>query len=137
MPDAKLPGVATLGVFVYGTLRPGGWNHDRWLAPLLAGPCRPAAVAGLALHHHEGLPCVVPAAPDSVVVGDIADLDPDRYDEGLAHLDILEDTASGLYRRDTVETVEGELVWVWFAGTRIAAAVGPATLVDHGDWLLV
>jgi periplasmic divalent cation tolerance protein len=122
-----------LGVFVYGTLRPGSWNHDRWLAPFLAGPCRPAVVGGLALHHHDRLPMVVPAA-GAVVVGEVADLAPDRYDDGIALLDELEDTAGDEYRRVRVATTGGEDVWVWVAGAVYSAALGAATLVPSGDW---
>ena len=127
---------AVLGVFVYGTLRPGGWNHDSWLAPLLAGPCRPAQVDGHALHHYEGLPALVPAAGASVM-GEIADLAVDRYDDGLALLDVLEGTAAGHYRRVIATTVGGEEVWLWVAGERIASRLGDDTLVPHGDWLRI
>lgn len=126
-----------LGVFVYGTLRPGSWNHDRWLAPLLAGPCRAARMAGVALHHHGGLPYLVPAPADSVVVGDIADLAPDGYAAALEQLDALEDTATDHYRRVAAPVEGGEEVWVWLAGSRVAAELGPHTLVDGGDWLSV
>ena len=126
-----------IGVFVYGTLRPGGWNHEQWLAPLLAGPCRPARLPAMALHHHEGLPALVPAGADSVVVGDIAELDADRYDEGLALLDVLESTATDHYRRVRVAAEGGEPVWVWVAGARLTSELGDHTVVAHGDWLLV
>lgn len=147
--DAKLPAVTEerLPVFVYGTLRPGGWNHEQWLAPLLAGPCRPASVDGMALHHHAGLPALTPSADGgSSVVGDLADLRVDGYDEALAVLDFLEDTATDHYRRVQVSVavpVDGggaggfESAWVWVAGTRLAAELGPASLVEHGDWLRV
>jgi gamma-glutamylcyclotransferase (GGCT)/AIG2-like uncharacterized protein YtfP len=125
-----------LGVFVYGTLRPGGWNHGSWLAPLLDGPCRPARVEGLALHHHDGLPAVVPS-PSSTVVGEVADLRRDRYDDGLALLDVLEGTAAGHYRRVPAATAAGERVWVWVAGERLASALDGATLVPHGDWFRI
>lgn len=124
-----------LPVFVYGTLRPGSWNHDRWLAPLLAGPCRPARMAGVALHHHEGLPYLVPADEGSVVVGDLADLPVDGYDRALAHLDVLEDTANDHYRRVVLPVVHGEDAWVWLAGDRVAGELSAVTLVRSGDWL--
>ena len=135
--DAKLVVMAGLGVFVYGTLRPGGWNHERWLAPVLAGVCRPAQLAGMALHHHGGLPYVVPAETGRLVTGDVATLVADGYGEALAHLDRLEDTAGDHYRRVTAETVDGETVWVWVAGGRVSRELGPDTLVEHGDWLRV
>ena len=124
-----------LGVFVYGTLRPGSWNHGAWLEEFLAGPCRPARLDGFALHHHDGLPAVVPD-PGRSVVGDIADLDPVRYDAALRTLDVLEGTAHGHYLRVTARVVGGEEVWLWVAGERVAAHLGPdTTIVEHGDWL--
>jgi periplasmic divalent cation tolerance protein len=124
------------GLFVYGTLRPGSWNHDRWLAPFLVGPCRPARLHGFALHHHDGLPAIVPW-PGGSVLGDIADLDAGRYDEALARLDVLEGTAEDEYRRVTARVEGGEEVWLWVAGPAISAVVGARTLVAHGDWLQV
>lgn len=111
-------------VFVYGTLRPGSWNHDRWLAPWLTAPCRPARLEGHVLHHLDGLPYIVPGG--GRVVGDLADVP----DDALAHLDVLEDVAGGHYVR-----VEVPLGWTYVAGPRVAERLGPSTLVDHGDWL--
>jgi periplasmic divalent cation tolerance protein len=124
-----------LPVFVYGTLRPGSWNHDRWLAPWLAGRCRPAQLAGHALHHHGGLPYVVPDRGGRVVEGHVADLDRDRYDAAMAKLDELEDVERRHYDRVTVTLVGGERAWVWVAGPAVAAELGAPTLVAHGDWL--
>lgn len=124
-----------LPVFVYGTLRPGSWNHDRWLAPWLARPCRPAGLAGHALHHHGGLPYLVPDAEGRVVAGHVADLDPTRYDAALARLDELEDVASRHYDRVAITLVGGSRAWAWVAGPRVSAELGEATLVEHGDWL--
>lgn len=126
-----------MGVFVYGTLRPGGWNHEQWLAPLLAEPTRPARLAGMALHHHDGLPAIVPADGGSTVVGDVASLRADGYDEALATLDFLEGTAHDHYRRVAVTVLDGEDVWVWVAGPVVATALGPDTVVAGGDWLAV
>lgn len=124
----------TLPVFVYGTLRPGGWNHDRWLAPWLALPCRAAVLDGHELHHLDGLPYVVPG-PRGAVVGDVAVLDGVRYDDALAELDRLEGVDCGHYRRVAVDLDGGERAWVWLAGAAVAARLGEPTLVVGGDWL--
>lgn len=122
-------------LFLYGTLRPGSWNHDAWMAPYLASPCRPARVAGMALHHVGGLPYLVSVADGSVVLGDLADLDPARYDATLELLDEFEGTHAGHYRRVVVTTDVGEEAWAWLAGDDLTAAVGASTLVASGDWL--
>jgi gamma-glutamylcyclotransferase (GGCT)/AIG2-like uncharacterized protein YtfP len=125
-----------LPVFVYGTLRPGSWNHDRCLAPWLAGPCRPGQLAGHVLHHHRGLPYLVADADArGVVAGHVADLDPHRHEAALAALDELEDVASRHYDRVEVTLDDGQAAWAWVAGPRIAAELGSTTLVAHGDWL--
>ncbi len=128
-----------LPVFVYGTLRPGSWNHERWLAPWLAGPCRPAVLTGHALHHHDGLPYVV-ASPGTEVAGELAALDPERYDAGLSRLDELEDVERRHYDRVRVDVrteLGVEAAWVWVAGPSVAAALGSATRVAAGDFLTV
>ena len=125
-------------VFVYGTLRPGSWNHDRWLAPWLARPCRPGRLGGHVLHHLERLPYLVadPGAT-TLIEGDVADLDPDRYDAAMAELDVLEDVAGGHLVRAEVDLVGGERAWVYRAGPLVDGLLGPATEVGHGDWLAV
>lgn len=125
-----------LPLFLYGTLRPGSWNHRDWMAPHLTGPCRPARVAGMALHHVGGLPYLV-AASDAAVLGDLADLDPDRYESILALLDEFDGTHAGHYRRTVVVTDDGQEAWVWLAGDELAAGVDESTLVPSGDWLEV
>jgi periplasmic divalent cation tolerance protein len=126
-----------LAVFVYGTLRPGSWNHDRWLAPWLAAPCRPGRLDGFELHHLDGLPYVVPGRPGSSVVGDVAELDRARADAAMARLDELEDVAGRHYDKVAVTLADGTRSWVYVAGPRVAARLGAATVVDHGDCLLV
>jgi gamma-glutamylcyclotransferase (GGCT)/AIG2-like uncharacterized protein YtfP len=123
-------------LFLYGTLRPGGGNHVDWMAPHLAGPCRPGQVSGVALHHVGGLPYLV-AAPAGAVVGDLADLDPDRYDAILELLDEFEGTHAGHYRRTVVVTDAGEEAWAWLAGDDLAASIDATTAVPSGDWLEV
>lgn len=120
-------------VFVYGTLRPGSWNHDRWLRPWLARPCRPATLSGYALHEIDGLPYVVVDAGASVV-GDVADLADTR---ALAALDELEGVADGHYERIEICLPDGERAWTYVAGPLVADRLGPQSLVGHGDWLRV
>jgi gamma-glutamylcyclotransferase (GGCT)/AIG2-like uncharacterized protein YtfP len=115
-------------------LRPGGWNHEQWLAPFLAAPPRPARLSGMALHCHDRLPAIVPAV-GAAVVGEVATLRAEDHDDALSTLDDLEGTALDLYQRLRVRVDDGEEVWAWVAGPIVAAALGPATLVPGGDWL--
>lgn len=125
-----------LPVFVYGTLRPGSWNHDEWLAPWLAAPCRADAVRRHRLHHLDGLPYVVASGcDDDVVVGDLADLDGRRAREALAALDRLEDVEGGHYVRVEVVTTGRERAWMWVAGPLVRHRLVPSSVVGHGDWL--
>lgn len=124
---------SVLPIFVYGTLRPGSWNHDRWLRPWLARPCRPATLAGYALHHVDGLPYVAVELGASVV-GDVALLADAR---AVAALDELEDVAGGHYERNEVSLVDGARAWTYVAGRLVAGRLGPDTVVAHGDWLRV
>jgi len=124
-----------LPVFVYGTLRPGSWNHDRWLSPWLAGPCRPAQLAGHVLHHLDGLPYLV--VGDGSVAGDVADFDPVRLGEAMAALDELEDVEGGHYLRVEVTLAGGDRAWAYVAGPLVVDRLSARTVVGHGDWLSV
>ena len=124
-----------LPVFVYGTLRPGSWNHEQWLAPWLAAPCRAATLAGHVLHHYGGLPYVVPG--EGAVTGDVATLDPARLDAAMEKLDELEAVDIGQLTRVVVTVDDGERAWMYVAGPLVTPHLGPHTLVDHGDWLRV
>ena len=76
----------------------------------------------------------------SVVGATIADLDPARYDDAAGRtLDVLEGTAHGHYLRvDGRARRTARRSWLWVAGERVAAHLGPdTTLVEHGDWLAV
>ena len=120
-------------VFVYGTLRPGSWNHDAWLAPWLDGEAEEAVLDDHRLHAHDGLPYVV-AEAGATVRGHLARLAAATYAEGLARLDRLEDVETRHYDRVAV-VVGGVAAWLYVAGPAVAARLGPATVVPGGDWL--
>ncbi|MCX4745547.1 gamma-glutamylcyclotransferase [Kitasatospora sp. NBC_01287] len=100
-----------LPVFVYGTLRPGGRYHDRYLG----GRCEriePAVLAGAALHDGPGYPyAVADADPTRRVRGELVTVHEAAFARVLAALDVLEECrpdGTGLYvrlrRPVTVET---------------------------------
>lgn len=129
-----------LPFFVYGTLRPGGRNHDRHLA----GRClrvRRAVLADTALHRGPGYPYALPAVGASVV-GELATVHPGLYGRVLADLDRLEDCTpdgDGEYvrLRLAVRTEDGTETdaWVYLAGPRITAELHAAPApIPSGDW---
>ncbi|MEU9706600.1 gamma-glutamylcyclotransferase family protein [Streptomyces sp. NPDC047981] len=119
-----------LPFFVYGTLRPGEYNHDRFLIGRTARE-EPARLAGALLYDGPGYPYAVPG--DGLVAGDLVTAAPGGYAELLDLLDRVELPAG--YERTECEAVrlaDGAVVraWVWFAAP--GTPYGP--LITGGDW---
>jgi gamma-glutamylaminecyclotransferase len=87
-------------LFVYGTLKRGLSNHHFLAGQSYIGDARTAP--GYALYELSGYPGMVPEPwnPDGVT-GEVWSVD----DACLAHLDELEGTEQGLYRRELVPLV--------------------------------
>jgi len=115
-------------VFVYGTLRPGQASHERLLAGTEAIP------AVLADHELRlGDWPWVREAVGALVAGEVVAVERGALDR----LDLLEDVAGGLYRRERCQvrlggTGEEVAAWTYLAGS--VAATGER-LVPGGDWL--
>lgn len=131
-----------LPFFVYGTLRPGEVNHDRYLYGRIrsAGPAR---LADAALYDGPGYPYAV-AEPGGVVHGDLVTALPEAYDELLPALDELEECVPGdprsLYERVARQVTldadgSAELAWVYVAGPVVAARLrARGRRIAGGDW---
>lgn len=107
-------------VFVYGTLRRGGSNHERMAGATLIGP---ATVRGH-LYRIDWYPGLVLDSDGPEVVGEI-------YEVGESRLSALDDYEGEEYRRLLTEASTGERVWVW-------EWIGDPPLKGHlpnGDWL--
>ncbi|MEU7032845.1 gamma-glutamylcyclotransferase family protein [Streptomyces sp. NPDC046237] len=119
-----------LPFFVYGTLRPGEYNHDRFLLGRTARE-EPARLSGALLHDGPGYPYVVPG--EGLVAGDLVTAAPGEYGELLAVLDRVE-LPAGYERaeREVVRVRDGATVraWVYFAAP--GTPYGP--LIRGGDW---
>lgn len=129
--DRRLP------YFVYGTLRPGGRNHEAWLGGRLAWT-RPARLGHHRLHHHRDLPYVT-AGGDGAVIGELVHATADHADEMRSDLDALEGVAVGHYVRLPVSVIVEDdpapvAAWVYVAGPLVAAELGEASEVSGGDW---
>ncbi|GHF59294.1 gamma-glutamylcyclotransferase [Streptomyces mashuensis] len=133
---------ARLPVFVYGTLRPGRCNHDRFLGGRTVAEV-PARMRDVVLYEGPGYPYAV-ARPGGEVRGELVTVDPERYEEVLAALDVLEgcrpgDPGRSLYDRVVREALveDGGAVraWVYLAAERVARRLRlSGTLVRGGEW---
>ncbi|MET9434310.1 gamma-glutamylcyclotransferase family protein [Streptomyces sp. NPDC006551] len=134
-----------LPFFVYGTLRPGAYNHDRFLLGRTVAE-EPARLAGALLYDGPGYPYAVPAEGRTVagtaagIAGDLVTAAPGAYGELLAVLDLLEEYRGPGHPRNLYERVEREVLrvrdgaavraWVYFAAPGVP--LGPP--VTGGDW---
>ncbi|WP_435613538.1 gamma-glutamylcyclotransferase family protein [Streptomyces sp. bgisy159] len=131
-----------LPFFVYGTLRPGEANHDRFLRGRILRE-EPALLGGAVLHHGPGYPYAVPE-PGGRVTGELVTARPEAYAGLLAELDRLEEFRPGdphnLYERvarDVVRATDGAPVhaWVYLAAPAVTARLrAGGRLVEGGDW---
>ncbi|WP_017239198.1 divalent cation tolerance protein CutA [Streptomyces sp. SS] len=117
--------------FVYGTLRPGAYNHDRFLAGRI-GTEADAVLHGAVLHDGPGYPYVVPA-DGGQVVGTLLTPSPGSYGELFGLLDRLELPVG--YERvamDVVRVRDGARVSAWVFLAAPDAPLGP--VIESGDW---
>lgn len=127
-----------LPFFVYGTLRPGAYNHDRYLLGRTLAE-EPALLTGALLYDGPGYPYAV--AGEGRVTGELVTAEPgDAYGELLRVLDWLEEYAGPGDPRNVYERVECEVVrvrdgagvraWVYLA----APGVPLGAPIPGGDW---
>ncbi|MEV6499052.1 gamma-glutamylcyclotransferase family protein [Streptomyces prunicolor] len=144
-PSTPLP------FFVYGTLRPGEPNHDRFLRGRTESE-EPARLHDAALYDGPGYPYAV-EAPGAQIVGELVTARPEAYPQLLIALDRLEDYAPGdpanLYERvelrvtrdadaDADADTDGTSVhaWVYLAAPTVAARLRThGKLIEGGDWI--
>ncbi|MEU3555758.1 gamma-glutamylcyclotransferase family protein [Streptomyces fragilis] len=155
------PRTERLPVFVYGTLRPGGFYHPSYLLGRTTAE-EPATLRGAVLHEGPGYPYAleqdgaeIGAGTDAgagtdvdvepgVVHGELMTLVEDGYERVLDALDQLEEYRPGdpssLYLRavrDVTRTRDGETVraWVYLAAPRLAARLrAEGRVIAGGDW---
>ncbi|MFE5972543.1 divalent cation tolerance protein CutA [Streptomyces sp. NPDC056460] len=117
--------------FVYGTLRPGAYNHDRFLAGRI-GAEADAVLHGAVLHDGPGYPYVVPA-DGGRVVGTLLTPAPGAYGELFGLLDRLELPVG--YERvamDVVRVRDSARVSAWVFLAAPDAPLG--AVIESGDW---
>ncbi|AXG77720.1 gamma-glutamylcyclotransferase family protein [Streptomyces paludis] len=155
--------ITHLPFFVYGTLRPGGFYHDRFLAGRTVRE-EPALLAGALLYDGPGYPYATEEArsrdatsrqtvsretvtepPRPVVVGELVTAEPARYDELLAALDELEDYLAPGHPGNVYDRVARDVhlatgatarAWVYLAAPRIARELrASGRRIEGGDWM--
>ncbi|MFF5972116.1 gamma-glutamylcyclotransferase family protein [Streptomyces sp. NPDC012769] len=119
-----------LPFFVYGTLRPGAYNHDRHFLGRTAAE-EDAVLPGAVLHEGPGYPYVVRG--EGRVTGALLTAAPCAYGGLLDVLDRMELPAG--YERtglDVLRVRDGVTVraWVYVA----APGVRPGPVIASGDW---
>ncbi|WP_307813454.1 gamma-glutamylcyclotransferase family protein [Streptomyces sp. N35] len=145
-------GAETLPFFVYGTLRPGEYNHRRFLRGRIVA-AEPARWVGAELYEGPGYPYAIEGTGTGIsagigtgtgtVHGEIVTPAPQEYPQLLALLDRLEDYVPGDPDNDyervarTVETATGPVrAWVYVAAPAVAARLRAAgRVLPGGDWL--
>lgn len=128
--DVTAADEATRQLFVYGTLQPGDvrWHH---LEPFVVDEGVADTVAGRVFDTGLDYPAAVfgANAKPGGLVGRTYTLDEASLTEALAHLDDVEDTVGGRYRRVSVVTGNGATAWAYEYS-------GGLDLVEivSGDW---
>ncbi|MDX5564949.1 gamma-glutamylcyclotransferase [Streptomyces sp. ID05-04B] len=135
-----------LPFFVYGTLRPGQVNHDRFLHGRTLRE-EPARLPGAVLYYGPGYPYAVeePDEAGLTVAGDLVTARPEAYARLLADLDRLEEYAPAdprnLYERVAREVTRAAgaapvRAWVYVAAPAVAAGLRVrGKPIEGGDWL--
>jgi gamma-glutamylcyclotransferase (GGCT)/AIG2-like uncharacterized protein YtfP len=135
-----------LPIFVYGTLRPGQENYDRFVLGKTAREV-PAVLPAHAMFVLGGYPCITEDAGLGDVIGDVLYLLPELFPKVLAALDQLEGYVPGdpsspyLRVRCSVRTGDGgepphaSLAWVYVAGEPALLRRPACVPVPGGNWL--
>ncbi|MET9829410.1 gamma-glutamylcyclotransferase family protein [Streptomyces sp. NPDC006385] len=135
-----------LPFFVYGTLRPGEPNHDRFLRGRTLAE-EPARLVGAELYAGPGYPYAVEEpGGGGTVRGELVTARPEEYPALLAALDRLEEYAPAdprnLYERiarEVIRAADGTAVraWVYVAAPAVAARLRThGRLIETGDWTI-
>jgi len=137
-----------LPIFVYGTLRPGQGNYDRFVLGKTAREVA-AMLPDHAMFVLDRYPCITDDTGAGDVIGDVLYLLPELFPAVLAALDRLEGYTPGdacspyLRVRRSVRTGEGDggepprtsLAWVYVAGEPALLRRPACDPVPGGDWL--
>lgn len=137
--------IKNINVFVYGSLREGFFNYDKYLKGKV-NSIRPAKIENMVVYHmpYKGYPAIQPG--DGIVYGEIMEIKPEIYDETMAAMDkmegfISENNPENEYHKTLLDVEDlntglKEKCYVYFYNKDIDGKFNDeAEFVNHGDWV--
>ena len=133
-----------INFFVYGSLREGFFNYDKYLAGKVLKKMD-AKLNNMKLYHmpYKGYPAITPG--DNVILGEIMVISEDVYEETMKAMDemegfISENNPENEYHKiilevENLETKEKEKCFVYFYNKdKDVNFIKQAEYVPNGDW---
>ena len=134
-------------VFVYGSLREGFFNYDKYLKGKV-NSIRPAKIENKIVYHmpYKGYPAILETKDSSVVYGEIMEIKPEIYHETMKAMDemegfISENNPENEYDKKLLEVEDlktgiKEKCYVYFYNKKIDDKFdSEAEFINHGDWV--
>ena len=133
-----------INFFVYGSLRAGFFNYDKYLAGKVSKKIN-AKLENMRLYHmpYKGYPAITPG--DDVILGEIMVINEDDYEETMEAMDkmegfISENNPENEYHKvvlevENLQTKEKEKCYVYFYNKdKDNIFDKEAEYISHGDW---
>lgn len=134
-----------INVFVYGSLREGFFNYDKYLKGKVLS-IKPAKIDNMIVYHmpYKGYPAILEG--DGCVYGEIMEIKPEIYDETMKAMDkmegfISENNPENEYDKRLLEVEHlndgsKEKCYVYFYNKDIDDKFNTdSVFVNHGDWV--
>ncbi len=133
-----------INVFVYGSLREGFFNYDKYLKGKV-NSIKPAKINNMIVYHmpYKGYPAIMKG--EGIVYGEIMEIKPEIYDETMSAMDKMEGFISknnpqNEYEKTILEVEhiddgKTEKCYVYFYNKDIDPKFeDESVFVAHGDW---
>ena len=134
-----------INVFVYGSLREGFFNYDKYLKGKV-NSIKPAKINNMTVYHmpYKGYPAIMKG--EGTVYGEIMEIKPEMYDETMSAMDemegfIRENNPQNEYEKTILEVEhlddgKTEKCYVYFYNKDIDPKFeDQSVFVTHGDWV--
>ena len=134
-----------LNVFVYGSLREGFFNYDKYLKGKVVS-ITPAKIENKIVYHmpYKGYPAILDG--NGTVYGEVMEINPDIYNETMTAMDKMEGFISDnnpeneyeklVLEVEHLDTNKKENCYVYFYNKDIDSKFNSESiLISHGDWV--